>query len=208
MTIKVIGAGVGRTGTYSLKLALEQLGFGPSHHMEEVLKNQAQQIPLWIAALQGRPNWKATFEGYVSAVDWPTAAFWHELAAFYPEAKIILTTRSSESWYQSYSETIHKLLSTIDEAPAPIRPWFEMARGVTVKSGIGDKSNRDDMIRAFEDHVDAVKKSIPAERLLVFEVKDGWGPLCAFLGKPCPDGEFPRSNHKEEFWELVQRGMG
>ncbi|KAB2850621.1 MAG: hypothetical protein F9K44_04340 [Hyphomicrobiaceae bacterium] len=208
MTLEVIGAGVGRTGTYSLKMALEQLGLGPCHHMEEVLSNQSQQVPLWTAAVQGRPNWTAAFEGYVSAVDWPTAAFWRELAAYYPGAKVILTTRSPDSWYRSYSETIHKLLSTIDEVPAHMKPWFEMAIGVTVKSGFGGKTSRGDMIKVFEDHVDAVRTSIPRDRLLVFEVKDGWEPLCAFLGRPVPTSAFPRSNDREEFWELVQRGMG
>ena len=208
MALEVIGAGVGRTGTYSLKLALEQLGFGPCHHMEEVLKNRSQQVPLWTSAVQGQPDWQATFEGYISAVDWPTAAFWRELAAFYSGAKVILTTRSPESWYESYSGTINKLMSTIDEAPASLRPWFEMAMGVTTKNGIDGKSNRGDMIKAFEDHVDAVRESIPADRLLVFEVRHGWEPLCAFLGKPVPTTPFPRSNHREEFWELVERGMG
>jgi len=208
MALEVIGAGVGRTGTFSLKLALEQLGCGPCHHMEEVLKNQSRQVPLWTAAVQGQPNWQSTFEGYVSAVDWPTAAFWSELAAYYSEAKVILTTRSPERWYESYSGTIHKLMSTADEAPATMKPWFEMAKGVTGKSGIGGHSSRSDMIKAFENHVDRVKESIPSDRLLVFEVKDGWGPLCEFLGKPVPAGAFPRSNDKEEFWDLVQKGMG
>jgi hypothetical protein len=208
MILEVVGAGVGRTGTYSLKLALEELGFGPCHHMEEVLKDPSRQIPLWSAAAEGRPDWEAIFQGYNSAVDWPTAAFWRELAAAYPAAKVILTTRNAERWYQSYSETIFKLMSTAHEAPPHLRAWFEMAFAVTARSGFGGKTNRDEIIKAFEEHGDAVKSSIPADHLLVYEVKDGWEPLCAFLGKPVPSVPFPSSNNREEFWELVQRGMG
>ena len=97
MALKVIGAGVGRTGTYSLKLALEQLGLGPCHHMEEVIKNPPVNVPLWHAAAQGKPDWDAAYEGYTSAVDWPTASFWRELAALYPKANVILTARGAES---------------------------------------------------------------------------------------------------------------
>ncbi len=135
MTLQVIGAGVGRTGTYSLKLALEQLGFGPCYHMEEVLKDPGQSIPLWNAALAGKPDWETLFEGYNAAVDWPTAAFWHELAAAYPDAKVVLTTRAAERWCQSYSETIFKFLSEAHKAPPQVRPWFDMAIGVIGKSG-------------------------------------------------------------------------
>jgi hypothetical protein len=208
MTLEVIGAGLGRTGTLSLKLALEQLGLGPCHHMEEVLKNLARQVTLWTAALQGQPDWTATFEGYASAVDWPTAAFWRELAATYPKSKIILTTRSPESWFESYSGTIHKFLSTTREVPEHLKPWFAMATALTARHGIGLDTSRRRMIEAFETHVEIVRKSIPADRLLVFEVKEGWGPLCAFLDKPVPIGAFPRSNDKTEFWELVERAMG
>ncbi len=115
MTLEVIGAGVGRTGTYSLKLALEELGFGPCHHMEEVLHNAPIQIPLWTAAAAGKPDWDAALNGYNSAVDWPTASFWSELAKRYPKAKVVLTLRSTESWVASFSETIQKLMA----APGP-----------------------------------------------------------------------------------------
>jgi hypothetical protein len=108
MTLKVIGAGVGRTGTYSLKLALNKLSFGPCHHMEEVLHNMPVQTPLWADALAGDPAWETIYQGYVSAVDWPTAGFFRELYAAYPRAKIILTHRSPESWTASISETINK----------------------------------------------------------------------------------------------------
>jgi sulfotransferase family protein len=208
MVLKVVGAGVGRTGTYSLKLALEQLGFGPCHHMEEVLKDAPRQVPLWSAAAEGKPDWEAIFHGYNATVDWPSAGFWRELAAVYPAAKVILTTRNAERWYQSYAETIAKIMSAPDQMPPHLKPWLDMATAVMRRSGLGGKTNRTDIIRAFEAHLDAVRTSIPANRLLVYEVKDGWEPLCSFLGVPVPSAPFPNTNNTEEFWELVRRGMG
>jgi Sulfotransferase domain len=117
MSIKIIGAGVGRTGTYSLKLALNQLGLGQCHHMEEVLHNMPVQVPLWTDAVKGRPNWDAIFTGYESAVDWPTAGFYRELNAVYPNAKFILTHRSPESWIESFSSTIQKFVDGAVDTP-------------------------------------------------------------------------------------------
>src|SRR5438552_1133407 len=104
MTLKIIGAGVGRTGTYSLRSAINQLGLGPSHHMEEVMQHMPVQLPLWQAAVKGKADWAAIYKGYASAVDWPTAGFVRELHKAYPEAKFILTVRSPESWAASFSE--------------------------------------------------------------------------------------------------------
>jgi hypothetical protein len=206
--LQVIGAGVGRTGTYSLKLALEQLGFGPCHHMEEVLKDPERQVPLWTAAAQGKSVWASALAGYNSAVDFPTAAFWAKLAEAYPNAKIILTTRDPAKWCDSYMETIHALMSKADEAPPHMRPWFEMAFALLAKSGFGGKTERTHIISAFEARNAVVKRNIPAERLLVYEVKDGWEPLCAFLGEEVPPVPFPRSNSREEFAELARMATG
>lgn len=208
MVLKVVGAGVGRTGTYSLKLALEQLGFGPCYHMEEVLKDAPRQVPLWSAAAEGKPDWEAIFRGYNAAVDWPTAGFWRELVAAYPGAKIILTTRNSERWYQSFSETIAKVMSAPDEVPPHLKPWLKMATAVMAKNGLVGKTSRNEIIKAFEAHVDGVRTTVPANRLLVYEVKDGSEPLCSFLGMPVPSAPYPNTNNTEEFWELVRRGMG
>jgi hypothetical protein len=133
--MKVIGAGVGRTGTYSLKLAINRLGLGPCHHMEEVLHNRPRQLPLWVAALNGDPDWAAVFDGYESAVDWPTAGFFRELNEAFPDAKFVLTVRSPESWAASFSETIYKLLAGRDEAPDDMKPWLDMAAGVIAMTG-------------------------------------------------------------------------
>ncbi len=203
MTMHVIGAGIGRTGTYSLKLALNQLGLGPCHHMEEVLHNMAVQVPLWTAALEGRPDWQAIYHGYSSTVDWPTACFFRELHAAYPTAKFVLTHRSPESWADSFGETIYKLMAGRDQAPPEMKAWFEMAAGVAAKTGFPDGLSRDALIEAFVAHNEAVKRAIPADQLLVFQVKEGWEPLCEFLGKPVPSDPFPRTNDTAEFWDRV-----
>jgi hypothetical protein len=203
MTITVIGAGLGRTGTYSLKLAINQLGIGPCHHMEEVLHNMPVQVPLWSAALGGRPDWQTIYNGYMSAVDWPTAGFFRELFKAYPAAKFILTHRSPESWADSFGSTIYKLMAGRDQAPPEMKEWLEMGAGVVAKTGFPDGLDRDGLIKAFKAHNEAVKNTIPADQLLVYEVKDGWDPLCDFLGKPVPSEPFPRTNDRAEFWDRV-----
>lgn len=203
MAVKIIGAGVGRTATYSLKLALTQLGHGPCYHMEDVLHQMPVHVPLWSAALAGRPDWQAIYKGYPSAVDWPTAAFFRELNVAFPAAKWILTHRSPERWADSFGSTIYKLLAGRAEAPPEMKEWLEMSYGVIAKSGFPEGLDQDDLIRGFVAHNEAVKATIPAERLLVFEAKQGWGPLCEFLGAPVPDEEFPRTNDRAEFWDRV-----
>lgn len=201
--MKVIGVGVGRTGTYSLKLALERLGLGPCHHMEEVLRNPPVQVPLWSAALRGRADWAAIYRGYASAVDWPTAGFFRELNTVYPSAKFILTHRSPDSWVQSFSETIYKLTLGEVSGPPEMKPLLDMASGVVDRTGFPNGLDAAGLARAFAAHNDAVKATIPADRLLVYQVKEGWEPLCAFLGVAEPAEQFPRSNDRTEFWEKV-----
>jgi hypothetical protein len=203
LSLKVIGAGVGRTGTYSLKLAINRLGLGPCHHMEEVLHHQPVQVPLWAAAVYGHADWDAIFEGYASAVDWPTAGFYRELNAAYPSAKFVLTLRTPESWVQSFSETIYKLTAAKEQAPEAMRAWLEMAIAVITRTGFPPGLNLAGLTRAFTAHNEAVKAAIPADRLLIYQVKDGWGPLCAFLGVPEPAEPFPRTNDRGEFWDRV-----
>ncbi|MDH3276332.1 MAG: hypothetical protein OEM99_17515 [Gammaproteobacteria bacterium] len=203
MPLTVIGAGVGRTGTYSLKLAINQIGLGPCHHMEEVLHNMPVQVPLWEAAASDQADWSRIYSGYKSAVDWPTACFFRELASEFPTAKFVLTLRDPERWADSFSATIYKLLAGKDEAPEEMQAWLKMASDVIAKTGFPLGLDRDELIRGFNSHNDAVKGAIPADRLLVFEVKEGWLPLCDFLNVPVPDMDFPRTNHREEFWDRV-----
>jgi len=207
MTLEVFSAGFGRTGTMSLKLALEEIGLGPCHHMDEVLADPERQIAFWSAAYAGRPDFEAIYSGYRTAVDWPTAAYWRELAAAYPQAKVLLSTRSAESWCDSFSGTILSILLAPETWPEPARPWLEMVTDVVVDRSLGGKTERDDLIAAFQAQEAAVKAEIAPERLLVFDVRQGWEPLCRFLGKPVPSSPFPRTNSKEEFFELVNAGM-
>lgn len=203
MTLKVIGAGVGRTGTYSLKLALNELGLGPCHHMEEVMINAPTQIPLWSTAADGNPDWETIYDGYESAVDWPTARFFRELSIAYPDAKFILTDRNPQTWAQSFAATIYKLLAGADQAPEKMRPWLDMGEKIITQTGFTRGLDEAGLSSAFTAHCEAVKAAIPASRLLVYQVKQGWEPLCAFLDVPVPDTDFPRTNDRSEFWDLV-----
>ncbi len=206
MAINIIGAGLGRTGTNSLKLAINQLGFGPCHHMEEVLKNGSIQVPLWSETLKGNANWISNYDGFKSAVDWPTAGFFRELINEYPTAKFILTERSPENWADSFGSTIYKLVEGKDNAPEKMHAWLNMVNEVLTKSGFPQGLDRDGLMKGFIAHNKAVREVIPEEQLLIYQVKDGWEPLCKFLDVPVPNEPFPRTNNREEFWELVNAG--
>lgn len=207
MTLAVIGTGFGRTGTASLKLALEQLGFGPCHHMSEVRATPGQ-LELWeaAAAAEGPVDWGRVFAGFRSAVDWPSAAFWREIAAVYPDARVLLTVRPAERWWTSFSATIKTLLDDPAENPDPaVRRLRAMARRVIADGSLrGCYDDRDAAIAAFERHVAEVKATIAADRLLVFDVAEGWEPLCRFLEVPVPDTGFPRTNSTDEFWAKIR----
>jgi|AntRauTorckE6833_2_1112554.scaffolds.fasta_scaffold16642_2 hypothetical protein len=203
MELKVIGLGLGRTGTYSLKTALEELQLGPCHHMERVAQNMAIQLPLWNGILNNPTNFEAVYEGMQSAVDWPTAAFYKELYTNYPNAKFILTHRSKESWAESFGSTIYKLLTDREKAPAPVQEWLNMVVKVIEKSGFSMGLDFEGLSERYEAHNKAVRDLIPAKQLLVYQVKEGWEPLCKFLNVETPADEFPRTNNREEFWDLV-----
>ena len=208
MALKVIGAGLGRTGTFTLKTALEMLGFGPCHHMVEVFGNAERQVPLWNRAADGEPvDWDEVFAGYNATVDWPGCHFYAELAAYYPDAKVILSKRDPERWYESMSETILKSMQQMGlaEGPAPQDHPMRFGGVIIPQKTFGFDFSKDNVIAAFERHVAAVRAAIPAERLLEFEASQGWEPLCAFLGVPVPDAPFPRTNSREEFWQHVDK---
>lgn len=198
MALRIVGSGLGRTGSFSLKLALEQLGFGPCHHMVEVF-GHPESMPLWIAAGEGRPDWDAIFEGYVSAVDYPTAAYWRELAAHYPDAKVIHTERDPDSWFDSTQATIFAPGSFADNPPPHIKPFFESFIG----SMAGHIHDRAFMTEHFRRNSEAVWASIAPERLFVMQVGEGWDRLCAFLGVPVPDAPYPRENTRDQFQARV-----
>jgi hypothetical protein len=199
MTLSVIGAGWGRTGTMSLKLALEELGFGPCHHMFEVIKTPGQP-ELWSAAFDGDAAAREeALKDYRSAVDWPSAAFWRELAEAHPEAKVILTVRDPDKWFDSTQATIFNE-QTAPKGGGGVPPAFTAMLAKMMQLEVGAmKHDRAKATAAMRAHNDTVKAAIAPERLLVYEVREGWAPLCAFLGVPAPETPFPKTNTTEEF---------
>jgi hypothetical protein len=196
MTLKIIGAGFGRTGTMSLKLALEQLGFGPCYHMIEVFP-KPDAPSQWIAAADGNPDWETIFDGYQSAIDWPVAHFWRELMDYYPDAKIILSVRDAEKWFASTQKTI---FDPAMAAPGKAPPIFvEMCSKVIFPDIGGNPNDHDVCVAHFNRHNENVKNTVPASRLLVYEASQGWEPLCTFLSVPVPDAPYPRENTSDTF---------
>lgn len=204
--MNVFGAGVGRTGTMSLRVALETLGLGPCHHMEVVLDDMTGQVPLWVDALNGQPDWAAIYAGFNAAVDWPTASFYRELHTAFPDARFILTHRDADTWAESFSETIYRGIAGRDEAPPPVHAWLDMAADAIARAGFPLGLDRRQLAAAFTAHNEAVIAALPAEQLLVYQVREGWGPLCNFLGVPTPDEPFPRRNDRAAFWQLMENG--
>lgn len=201
MALDIIGPGFGRTGTSSLKTALEHLGFGPAHHMFEVRDNPSQ-VPYWQALARGeRPSWNDVFRGYRSQVDWPGARYWRELAAHYPDAKIVLTVRDPDEWYDSVTATILALLrqrGMIDDSH--VNAVVNMAHAIVDVGEFGGRLNdREYAISVFNKRIADVKAAFPASRLLVYNVAEGWDPLCRFLRCEVPAISFPKLNSSKQF---------
>ena len=196
MTLKIVGAGLGRTGTASLQLALEQLLGGRCYHMKEVFE-RPDDLPTLTAAARGEAvDWPAFFEEWVATVDWPTAAFWEDIAAAFPDAPILLSTRSSaEVWWKSASDTI---LIGIQGAIGD-DAWSEMVRELFGNTFTLALDNPEAMMRAYDEHNARVRATAPTDRLLEWQPGDGWEPLCERLGVPVPDAPFPHTNTTEEF---------
>jgi hypothetical protein len=200
MPLLVIGAGFGRTGTLSLKVALERLGLGPCHHMVELVRHP-EQIPRWNEAADGAAiDWEALLSAYRSTLDWPSCHFWRELSDRYPGAKVILTVRDPQAWYRSARATIFRYM----EEPPPDDPaaqaQWHLARKIVLQQTFGGSTADPELaIAALEMHNEEVERTIPDDRLLVYEVSEGWEPLCRFLGAPVPDEPFPKVNETEEF---------
>ncbi len=193
MALEVVGAGFGRTGTLSMKTALEQLGFGPCHHMVEVF-GRTESAAVWAAAIAGEPvDLDALLEGFTATVDFPSCAVWDRLAAHWPAAKVLLTVRSSESWWRSFEATIGPHLASME---GEIEPVMSALRDRVFR---GAPMDRDTAIAVYEEHNAEVILRTPADRLLVYEVGSGWEPLCEFLGVDVPDAPFPSSNSTDEF---------
>jgi hypothetical protein len=201
--LKVIGAGFGRTGTSSLKIALEQLGFGRCYHFRNMLAEW--HVPRWRAILDGgAPDWDRMFRGYASTADFPTASRYRELAAYYPQAKVILSTRDAGDWYRSTRDTLLPLRRALPTWLPPFGLIAEVTDKLLWRGAFeGRFEDREYMLQRYQCHLEEVRAAIPPERLLVFDVREGWEPLCAFLGVPVPETTFPRTNDSAHMRRIV-----
>ena len=201
--MKVFGAGFGRTGTMSLKIALEKLGTGPCYHMREVITHPSH-IKLWYDISRGKhPNWNRLFSGFNSAVDFPVCLFYEQLINKFPDAKFILTLRDFDTWYISTANTIYKVPSILPDwfkgVVYPIRIFIAMQVNLIWVGLFKNKfSDRESAKLVYYEHIRSVKKTIPADRLLIYHVKEGWGPLCEFLDVEGPGIPFPKVNDTAE----------
>lgn len=201
MNLKVIGTGFGRTGSHSLKLALEMLGFGPCYHMMEVFAHP-EHIAVWDGLAAGtRSDFDTALAGFPATVDWPSTYFWRQLMARNPGAKILHSERPSEEWWQSISRTIFASLTrpVSDDGPHWQAGFRDMTHRVILGGTFGDDLSKENAIAVYERHNRAVREEVPADRLLVFNSREGWEPLCHFLGVAVPDVAFPKTNSTDEF---------
>jgi Sulfotransferase domain len=209
--VKVIGVGFGRTGTMSLKAALEQLGAGPCFHMIDMIMGERRErdLPFWEQAAAGEPvDWRAAFDGWEATVDWPAAACWREICAAFPEAPVLLNVREFEAWYRSMEHTIRAAKVTPPEAltqdanrplPNPVL-WGVIDRLIWDGDFQGRFEDKEWVRRMYEDRIAEIKATIAPERLTVWTLgEDGWEPLAAMLGVSAPDEPFPRLHDTAEF---------
>ncbi|MCB0099445.1 MAG: hypothetical protein KDE46_27115 [Caldilineaceae bacterium] len=210
MTIKVIGAGFGRTGTASLKVAVEKLGFSKCYHSES-LGEHPEHKQIWFDLLAGKPiNWDALFAGYQGAMGLPTTILYRELMNQYPKAKVILTMRDPERWYESASQTIlqmpsgpqlamMRVVSLFKPELKKVLPIIAVGRKIGMEYFFNNDLSKEHVIKRFHEHNEQVRQTVPPDKLLIYEVKEGWAPLCDFLNVPVPDEPFPRTNTREMF---------
>jgi Sulfotransferase domain len=214
----VIGAGLPRTGTLTQKLALEQLGFDPCYHWVNVIAD-LDHVQLWDRALDGQPPWDEIFGEHRSTTDWPGGYFYRELLEAYPDAKVLLSVRDLESWEPSFRETIwtmcfgDELMPLIARARAQVDPRWERYMRLVDRMFWGEQGTFSQghaepaqLIAQAQAHNDAVKRDVPADRLLVWEVGEGWGPLCEFLGVDVPSEPLPHANDRAVFTGRVIGG--
>src|SRR5579875_423637 len=213
--MQLIGAGLPRTATLSQKIALEMLGLRPCYHMVDVLADLGR-ARRWTELLEGGGGWDEVFAGYEATVDWPGAFFYRELIEVYPDAKVLLSVRDGAAWERSMLDTIwgvlygDSLMRDLSSARARVdaawRDYLELMERMWQKSGLlgcEDGSGTGSMARAMERYNAEVRASVPADRLLVWSVADGWAPLCEFLEVPVPDSPFPRVNDSAAFADRI-----
>lgn len=197
LPLRVVGAGLGRTGTHSLKLALERLLDAPCYHMVEVIAHP-EAVPLWRDAIAGTPRWDEIYAGYAAAVDWPTSAFWRDLMDAAPDAVVLLSVREPDAWWTSASHTIFASMQRFEDDD-PIAGFGGMVTALLTERFTPHWDDRSEAIAAYERHNDAVRATVPSDRLLEWWPGDGWAPLCTALDAAVPDEPFPHVNTTEEF---------
>lgn len=202
-SLQVIGAGFGRSGTTSLRAALGILGFAPCYHMRVALTRYGH-MGFWIRAKAGEPvDYRKLLRGYRATLDWPACDFYRELMAVYPDAKVLLNVRDPDAWYDSMVGTIWAIQKVFPRW-LPRNVW-KIHDDILWNSRFhGEFTNRAAAIEAYRAHLDEVRRNVPADRLLEFDVREGWEPLCRFLGRPVPDGvPFPRLNDRVYFQRVM-----
>ncbi len=195
MGLKIVGTGLGRTGTKSMQTALAMLGFGPCHHMLEVFQHP-DSMNQWVDASEGRPDWDAIFNDYNSTVDYPSAAYWRELTEFYPDAKVLHTVRNPDEWFESVHATILAPDSPARRDGEDLQARFFASIRPRLPPQPDDRAAMTDFFRS---HTQAVTAAIAPERLLIYQVGEGWERLCEFLGVPVPAEPFPSENSRVDF---------
>jgi hypothetical protein len=206
--VKVVGAGLGRTGTHSLKLALEQLLGAPCYHMVEVF-GRPDDVAVWQRAINGEPvDWAELFADYEAAVDWPACAFWREISDAFPDAPVLLSTRSNaDAWFKSANDTIFGLSRMPRDEGAPIGAAHgSMVLAMWERTFTPDYLDHDAATHAYEVHNAAVRAAIPSDRLIDWQPGDGWEPICAKLDLRVPDAPFPHVNTTEDFQAMIAAG--
>ncbi|WP_084433838.1 sulfotransferase family protein [Kibdelosporangium aridum] len=207
--LKLINAGLGRTGTTSLQVALERLGFGPCYHMFDIVGSQ-ERLAQWekIVCDGQSPDWPEVFDGYTSAVDGPPAIYYRQIVEAFPETKVVLTVRDAERWYQSTYETLYQFVAN-GQAPPPGSPPARLRRVVNtmVWDGLFDGrfADKDYAIEVYHNRNQEIVNTVHPDKLLVFDVKQGWEPLCAFLGVDVPAEDFPHANDTENMQQVIKR---
>jgi hypothetical protein len=213
--MKLIGAGLPRTATTTQMVALEQLGLGPCYHMRDLLADLQSGLEPWERAAGGAPDWERIFAGVQSTVDWPSARYYAELMDYYPDAKVLLSVRDGEAWVRSMRETVwgvfhgDTVLHHLCEARAVLDPLWRRFMALMIRMTwqqetgalAGDTATDDGLVAVMNHWNDTVKRTVPADRLLVWDPREGWEPLCRFLEVEVPAEPLPRLNDTASFRE-------
>ncbi|HXR28571.1 MAG TPA: sulfotransferase [Solirubrobacteraceae bacterium] len=218
--MKVIGAGLPRTATTTQMFALEQLGLGPCYHMRDLLADLERGLPLWEGVAEGAPDWQRIFGSAGSTVDWPSARFYPQLMEHYPDAKVLLSVRTPDEWVASMRQTVwgifhgDSVLHHLCQARAALDPlwrrYMTLMRWMSwdEESGAlaGETYSDDGLAAVMERWNEQVVSSVPGERLLVWNPREGWEPLCEFLEVEVPSEPLPRLNDTTSFREGIIGG--